>query len=82
MIIDLILDRKDGVPYDANEFYNRIREYESEWDGMHDEISYAMDYGDDDDVRMALCDYIRRNQYNPEIEDYIDSVEWICGEEC
>ena len=78
MIIDLILDRKDGYPYNAHEFYNDIRDYERLGVGTHGEdISIAMDYGDNRDVQRVLCQYIDRNEYNPSIKDYIRSQEWV-----
>jgi hypothetical protein len=80
MIIDLILDRRDGFSYDAREFYFDVRDYENS--GMapttgKDCISLAMDEGTDQDVKRALCAYIRNGGYNPAICDYINSVNWI-----
>ena len=75
MIIDLILDRKDGDEYDARKFYRRVTEYGK----VGFEISYAMDCGDESDVKKALCGYIFDNDYNPAIEDYINSVQWLDG---
>ena len=71
MIIDLILDRKDGKPYDAREFYTQSSHY-MEWN----EICDALDDWENHDVQSALCDYIKSNEYNPDICDYINSVEW------
>ena len=52
MIVDLILDRKDGYPYNPHEFYNEIRDCERLGIGVSDErISIAMDYGDNQDVQ-------------------------------
>lgn len=78
MIIDLILDRRNGYPYNAHEFYNDIRDYERLGVGVHGEdISIAMDYGDNKDVQRVLCQYIDRNKYNSSIKDYIRSQEWV-----
>lgn len=78
MIIDLILDRKDGVPYSAHDFYIACRGYEQLQIGTHGEdISIAMDYGDNKDVQRVLCQYIDRNEYNPAIKDYIRSQVWV-----
>ena len=78
MIIDLILDRKDGVPYSAHDFYIACRGYEELQVGTHGEdISIAMDYGDNRDVQRVLCQYIDRNEYNPAIKDYIRSQTWV-----
>ena len=73
MIIDLILDRKDGSPYRAHDFYFDCLAYGS----VGNSITAAMDYGTEWDVRRALDDYIMRNEYNPAIIDYIHSVRWL-----
>jgi len=79
MIIDLILDRKDGVKYNSHKFYNRVMKYESY--GMNSlpdrRISIAMDYGKNKDVQKALCDYIIEGEYNLKICDYINLQQWI-----
>lgn len=78
MIIDLILDRKDGYPYDAHEFYNEIRDYERLGIGVSDErISIAMDYGDNRDVQRTLCEYVYMNGYPDKIQQYIRTQQWI-----
>ena len=84
MIIDMILDRKGFEEvgfvdyYDSKHFYDMMMAY-GEDGGSGWDIARAMDYGTEDDVRRELCEYIDRNQYNPEIKDYINSVEWIEG---
>ena len=50
MIIDLILDRKDGHEYNAREFYYEVLEYESTFN-FNRAISRAMDYGTENDVK-------------------------------
>lgn len=77
MIIDLILDRKDGQPYNAREFYNDVMQYAETWPEMCQPITFAMDYGDENDVRRQLCAYIDGQDYNPAIKKYINSVEWL-----
>ncbi len=78
MIVDLILDRKDGVPYSAHDFYIACRGYEQLQVGTHGEdISLAMDYGDNRDVQRVLCQYIQRNGYPADIESYIRSQVWV-----
>ena len=82
MIIDLILDRKYNEEttgydaYDPYEFYRAVMSYESIFELLRD-ISSALDYGTEDDVRKALCDYIDREQYNPDIKDYVNSKTWL-----
>ena len=75
MIIDLILDRKDGDEYDAKKFYNQVAGYESS--GNSFPISRAMDGGTESDIKRELCAYIDQNDYNPEIKNYINSVSWL-----
>ena len=77
MIIDLILDRKDGQPYNAREFYNDVMQYAETWPEMANPITRAMDDSDENDVRRELCAYIDSQDYNPEIKDYINSVQWL-----
>ena len=76
MIIDLILDRKDGENYNAKNAYNYITEQESLFDSNYP-ISRAFDMGTNQDVQKALCKYITSGDYNPEIIEYINSVKWV-----
>ena len=77
MIIDCILDRQDGEsagkPYSAHDFYMGIMRYGKISHG----ITAAMDYGTEEDVRRALCEYILTNDYNPEICQYVNSRAWL-----
>lgn len=77
MIIDLILDRKDGQPYNAREFYNDVMQYAETWPELANPIARAMDEGDENDVRRELCAYIDNQDYNPAIKEYINSVQWL-----
>ena len=81
MIIDLILDRKDGEPfgdvYDERQVYFDVMHYNDLTPDASSEITAAMDYGTDADVRASLCRYIDQNGYNPEIKNYINSRRWI-----
>ena len=76
MIIDAILDVRDGHGYDAREFYEYVSESEaffnSDWP-----ISRAMDGGKNEDVQRELCAYIDANGYNPEIKLFINKFNWI-----
>lgn len=77
-IIDSILDRRDGRHYSPHDFYIEVKKYERLGVGTHgDDISIAMDYGDNRDVQRVLCQYIDRNKYNSSIKDYIRSQEWV-----
>lgn len=77
MIIDKILDRKDGYGYIARDFYHEMLAYESIDMSCGVSISSTMDYGTEDDVKSALCKYIDKGEYNPRIKDYIKSVKWL-----
>lgn len=76
MIIDLILDRKDGVEYDERDFYHDVRRYEETFN-FEPSISLAFDYGFNEDIKEALCKYIDENEYNEDVKDYINSVNWL-----
>ena len=79
MIIDLILDRyHDGnYQYDPEQFYRDVRDYRESFPNLSDPITLAMDYGEEADVREALCRYIDRADYNPRIKNYINAVRWL-----
>lgn len=80
MIVDVILDRRaaeqdgDTAWYDetqAKNIYDNAMFF-----GFHD-LSAALDYGDENEVKDSLCRYIDSNGYNPEIKEYIRSVKWL-----
>ena len=81
MIIDIILERKEGEEageeYDVRAFYDAI----SEWVGRNPvfaaDISTAMDCGTNEDVHAELCRYIAAGWYNPALKDWINSREWV-----
>lgn len=77
MIIDLILDRKDGQQYKASNFYYDVMQYAEIWPEEANPITQAMDEEDENTVRGALCAYIDRQGYKPEIKEYINSVQWL-----
>jgi len=76
MIIDLILDRKDGEPYSAKDAYIYITESEAIFNQDYP-ISRAFDGGTNKDVQKALSQYIIEGGYNHKIIDYIKSVDWV-----
>ena len=86
MIIDVILDRKDGAniierggklftspTYKPGRFYQQVASYGE----IAFPITEALDGGEEADVKQALRDYIKENDYNLELLQYIDSVEWL-----
>lgn len=80
MLIDFILDRKDGFSYDPEELYDYLVGYDIP---AYVEVARALDSGTEEDVKKALCAYIDDEEYNPSIKDYINSVKWLEGvDEC
>lgn len=78
MIIDAILDRKDGIAYNPADFYRYIFGFVGHSaDEAAREITHAMDCGDESDVKKALCNYVIDYEYNPTICAYINSVDWL-----
>lgn len=75
MIIDLICNRKDGLQYDAREFYTNVLEHSVK--GHSAAITRAMDFGTNTDVQRALNVYILGNKYNETLCDYVNTVAWI-----
>lgn len=73
MLIDAILDRRDGVPYNAKKLYNYLFGSFK----CYEPVTYAMDYGTEEEVQEALCRYILEQDYNPDICSYIRSVKWL-----
>lgn len=73
MMIDKILDRKDGQAYNPKQFYDEAVQYGEVATG----IASALDSGEESDVKRALCDYIIKNDYNRALCGYINSVEWL-----
>lgn len=70
MVIDLILDRKEGFADLNAEYLEDMKQYEFDY------INAAIDTNDDDTIKAALCRYIEENEYNPELKNYITSVNW------
>ena len=73
MIIDLILDRKNGEHYNAREFYFNVLSYGAP--GYN--ITRAMDGGTENDVKKAICRYIMDGGYNWDLCYYVHSVNWL-----
>jgi hypothetical protein len=73
MVIDLILDRKDGKPYNARQFYYDCLGYGDVANG----ITRAMDYSTEKQVKLELCYYISKQEYNPDICGYINKQHWL-----
>ena len=77
MIVDLILDRRDGVNYSPSEFEEEVKEY-CETFPSYLSVYDALIDGSEDDVKDELCRYIDEDWYgNPLIKDYINCVNWL-----
>ena len=75
MIIDIILDRKDGaISYDASKHLKAIYDYAT--DAGMTELATAVDGGTEDDVKAALMCYISTCGYPLDLLDYIARVHW------
>ena len=83
MIIDIILDRKDGaISYDASKHLKAIYDYAT--DAGMTELATAVDGGTEDDVKAALMDYVISGGCNPDIHHhnfldlclFIKAVRW------
>ena len=75
MIIDLILDRKDGKKYNKNVFFKEVIEYTKNGDFYDIINAFAM--GTEKEVKKALKSYIIRNDYNLKINNYISKTKWL-----
>lgn len=76
MLIDIILDRRDGEEYNARRLYSYLQEegniFPFYWD-----IARVMDEGTEEDVKETLCRYVKEHGYRQELCDYVRSVEWL-----
>lgn len=74
MIIDLILDRKEGNNlYSAKRFYDGVSGYGD----VGVDIASAMDGGENEDVQRELCNYIKKERYNEKICEYVMGKRWV-----
>lgn len=75
MIIDIILDRREGaINYDASKHLKAIYDYAT--DAHMSDIATAVDSGNEDDVKAALMCYISTCGYPLELLEYIARVRW------
>lgn len=82
MLIDAILDRRydrdEGIyNYDPKRFYDYINGFGI---GSYNRVARAMDEGTEKDVKQALCDYIDLEEYNPDIKEFVNSVDWLVAD--
>lgn len=76
MIIDTIIDRRDGCAYGPDDM--RYMYDEAEMFGFID-LARALDSGSDDEIRRELCRYIDDGGYRQEIKSYVNAVDWIAA---
>lgn len=76
MIIDLILDRENGLPYSPDKFYNEVKSYEGVFGEISTDITTAMKRSEYD-TKRALCNYIITQGYALNILRFILAVEWL-----
>jgi len=76
MIVDLILDRK-AIKYSPKKFYNDLMGYYNAFPELVAPIADALDGGTEEQVKQALCNYITRQDYNPEICEDIQKLNWL-----
>lgn len=75
MIIDIILDRKEGaIDYAPETHLKAIYDYAT--DARMSDIARALDSGNENDVKAALMRYITVCGYPSALLDYIASVRW------
>lgn len=61
------------LKYMPERFYQQVMDYGEVGFG----ITAAMDGGTEEDVKRELCKYIKDNEYNMELCEYINSVNWL-----
>lgn len=71
MIIDEILDRRDGCKYNP-EYLVDIAEI----DGF-DNIVKAFKSKNENAAKSALKEYVNENGYDNKLNEYVDSQQWI-----
>ena len=77
MLVDLILDRRDGISYSPSVFEEEVKEYCETFPSCIP-VYDALISGSEDDVKDELCRYIDDEWYgNRLIKDYINSVNWL-----
>lgn len=77
MLIDYILDRRAGDKYNAKELYDYCQYMGSIHGDLYWNVARALDAGTNKDIQRELCKYVIKSGYNPDICDYINSVNWL-----
>lgn len=74
MLVDIILDRKAGERYNAREMYLYCQDSVFPF---YRKVAEVMRNGTEEQIKELLCSYIKEEMYNPNICDYINSVNWL-----
>jgi hypothetical protein len=77
MLIDTILDRRDGGGFDPVLFAFDVNDYAGIFPDLCGPVLAALSSRDEMSVKRALCGYVLAAGYDPEICDYINSVSWL-----
>lgn len=77
MIIDLIIDRKEGQKYDPVLFAFAVNDYGDAFPELSRPILAAMSSHKEEAVKNALCAYIREGGYDPALCAYVNAVPWL-----
>lgn len=79
MVIDIILDRRSDIEDGQDSWdYKKAKDlYESAMEFGFSDLTYALDYLEEDDVKKELCRYVDDQGYRPSIKDFINSVDWL-----
>lgn len=77
MLIDNILDRKDGCSYTPEDLKDEV--FESVFaNDVYKGVQKAVKSGDEAKVKKELVKYTKNNDYySPKLEEYINSVTWL-----
>jgi len=73
MIIDLILNRREGDAFNSKQFYKDVINYGE----IGREIADAIAAKQETRIKRALSDYVKDQDYNLDIIEYVKSVKWI-----
>ena len=73
MIIDEILDYKDNATnkIDIQYIYDEAKIFNFDY------IINAIDNGNNKDIQNAICEYIKNNNYNLDICDFVKTIKFV-----
>lgn len=77
MIIDLILDRKDGKEYNPKAFYYNVKKYFNVFPEITKPIINAFHDKNEDNIQLELGYYIINEGYDTGLLEYILKNKWL-----